>query len=86
MGVAAEFNIETADIIHCFQGFQYRGKIDRAGAKPQVLMDASAHIFDMNRVDAVVPFQQILRNRTGFEAMDVANVDCQTEPWTVDER
>ena len=86
MAVAAEFHVEATSIADLFQRLKDRREVDRPFPEPQVIVNAAHHVFDVDREQPVAPLDQVLRDRSRFETMDVTDVHAQSQLRTIDSR
>src|SRR5690606_11036942 len=79
VAVPAEFDAYGSTIADFRKRGDYRREIDLALRKHQMFVDALAHILDVNVHQPVAPMTDLIGNRNFALAMQVADIQRQTE-------
>src|SRR5262245_53628045 len=84
VAVPAQLDVDAAGVVDVAQRSEDRREVDFAFAEHQVVVDAAAHVLDVDVPQNILPLLDVPGDRPLILAMHVADVERQTEPGRFD--
>ena len=79
MAVAAQFNVDAPRVADLLQRTHHLAEVDFSSAEQEVVVDAAAHILNVDVPESFTPAPQLVCNGDFSQAMQMAYVDCEAE-------
>ena len=80
----AQLDVNAAGVADVFQRTHHLGEVDFSLVEHQMVVDAAAHVLDVDVPQPLAPAPHLIRDGGFSQAMQMANVDGEAEEGMID--